>query len=185
MDKFKLDTETAALLIIDLQEKLMPAMLDHDKVIKNTKILLTLAKEFDLPVVVTEQYSKGLGVTVPEIKAELPEHHLIEKITFSAWDQDLQEALKTIGTQKSQTLIVVGCETHVCVFQTVRDLLARGYNIHVVRDGVCSRFKENHENGLALMQEMGAVINNTETIVFDCLVQAGGPSFKTLSAQIK
>ena len=185
MEKFKLDKEKITLLIIDLQEKLLPAMPERDKVIKNTKILLALAKEYDFPVIVTEQYAKGLGATVPEIKESLSDYYLIEKNTFSAWDQALQEALKTIGTNKSQTLIVVGTETHVCVFQTVRDLLARGYNIQLVRDGVCSRYKENHENGIELMQAMGAVITNTETVAFDCLVQSGGTVFKNISALIK
>ena len=186
MDKFRIHSESATLLIIDLQEKLMPAMKDNDKVIKNTKILLALAKEYDMPVIVTEQYPRGLGATINEIKEELPDHYYyLDKMTFSAWGQEMQEALKTIGTKGSQTIIVVGCETHVCVFQTVRDLLARGYNIHVVRDGVCSRFEENYENGLALMHDMGAVINNTETIVFDCLFRAEGASFKVMSAQIK
>ncbi len=185
MEKYKINRETAAIIVIDLQEKLMPAMKDKDKVIRNTKILLQLAKEFELPVIVTEQYPEGLGKTIPEIKECLPEHALVEKMTFSAWDQNLQEALKKVGMNKSQTLIVVGCETHVCVFQTVRDLLDRGYNTHVVRDAVCSRFEENYENGLHLMQSMGAVITNTETIVFDTLVKSGGETFKKMSAMVK
>ncbi|MDR1615831.1 MAG: hydrolase [Syntrophomonadaceae bacterium] len=186
MSKFKLEHDETTLLIIDLQEKLLPAMKDKEKILRNSQILLSLAKEFDFPVIVTEQYPKGLGVTVTEIQSVLPEaHYLIEKVSFSAWDQPLQDAFKKIGTGKSRTLLVAGVESHVCVFQTVRDLLERGYNIHVVSDAVGSRFEENYQNGINLMQNMGAIITDTETAVFDCLVKAGGQSFKNLSAQIK
>lgn len=84
-----------------------------------------------------------------------------------------------------KTILIAGSETHVCVYQTTRELCDSGFNVHLVKDAVCSRFDDNYENGLSLMHDRGAVITNTETVIFDLLKEAGGPAFKTLSALIK
>lgn len=173
--------DQAVLVIIDLQEKLMKVMPDREMVVNNTLILLELAHQFNIPVIVTEQYPRGLGPTLAEIKEVLKDHILLEKITFSA-GQDLTESLQKIGRKQ---IIVVGSETHVCVFQTVRDLLLNGFNVHVPKDAVCSRKKLNYENALDLMKEKGAIISNTETLVFEVLYQAGTPEFKVMSTLIK
>jgi nicotinamidase-related amidase len=182
MNKYVLKKDDAVLVIIDLQEKLMKAMKDREKVYKNTNLLLAAAKQLDIPVVVTEQYPRGLGATVPEIQQNLKDYEYIEKTTFTACGQQLIDYLQH-GTRK--TIIITGSETHVCVFQTVRDLVQLGYSVHCVRDAVCSRFDENYENGLSLMKDTGAVITNTETVVFDLLQQAGTPEFKAISPLIK
>ncbi|NLJ99296.1 MAG: hydrolase [Tissierellia bacterium] len=182
MDKFTLCREESLLLIIDIQERLAPAMKYEDKVIKNTNVLVSTANEMDIPIVVTEQYPKGLGPTVPEINDELNDAQRFEKILFSACTD---QVIKALNKEQRKKIIVVGMETHVCVFQTVRDLLELGYEVFVVCDGVSSRFEENHRNGLDLMKDMGAVISNTETILFDLLKKAGTPEFKVLSRLIK
>ena len=182
MEKFRVKKEDTVLLIIDLQEKLMVAMKDREKAYKNTNILLQAAEGLHYPVVVTEQYPRGLGETVPEIKKHFKEPYLVEKMKFSACVTELKAILEKLNRK---TILVTGSETHVCVYQTVRDLLGDGFKVHVIRDAVCSRFDENYENGLLLMQEMGAVINNTETVLFDMLEAAGTPEFKLVSKLVK
>ncbi len=181
--KFRLHPEDTVFILVDIQEKLMVTMEYRDQVYRNHQILMALARQMNIPVIKCEQYPRGLGSTVPEIAELLPEKHFsLEKVVFSAYGQDLQDILKQI---ERHTIIITGTETHVCVFQTARDLLEAGYNVHVVRDGVCSRFKENYLSGLQLMENMGAVINNTETIAFDMLQRSGTPDFKVISAILK
>jgi nicotinamidase-related amidase len=182
MEKFRLRRDDSVLMIIDLQERLMQAMKERERVYKNTNLLLATAREFDIPVVLSEQYPKGLGPTVNEIKDNLTSYHYLDKICFSLCKQEANTILDKIG---KHTIIVTGSETHVCVFQTVRDLLESGFNVHLVRDAVCSRFDENYRNALALMRDMGAVITNTETVVFDLLQEAGTSAFKHISPLIK
>lgn len=182
MDKFTLYKEESILLVIDIQERLAPAMKYEEKVIKNTNILISIAKEMDIPIFFTEQYPKGLGPTVPELKDRLEDAQKFEKISFSACTGEFIEVLEK---KKRNKIIIVGMETHVCVFQTARDLLELGYEVFLVEDGVSSRFEGNHRNGLDLIKGMGATINNTETILFDLLKKAGTTEFKTLSKLIK
>lgn len=181
--KYKLNRNDAVLIVIDLQERLMNAMKDREKVYKNTNLLLSTAKEFNIPVILSEQYPRGLGETVAVIKENLPADYIyVDKQSFSLCGAGLFEKLVNIG---KNTVIVCGSETHVCVFQTVRDLVEAGYNVHLVRDAVCSRFDENYENSLSLMSELGAVVTNSETVVFDLLVTAGTKEFKAISPLIK
>ncbi len=183
MNKYNLESKDIVILMIDLQERLMNSMKDREKVYKNSNLLLALAKEIEIPVIVSEQYPRGLGSTVDIIKENLPqEFKYIEKLSFSTCGSGLLEILKDMS---KKTVIVAGSETHVCVFQTVRDLINAGYKVHVSRDAVCSRFDENHENGLDLMKDLGAVVSNTETIVFDLLKLSGTPEFKAISPLIK
>ena len=183
MGKYKVKRDDSVLVVIDLQEKLMNAMKDREKVYKNTNLLLSTAKEFDIPVILSEQYPRGLGETVTVVKENLPADYIyVEKQSFSVCGAGLFEKLVGIG---KNTVIVCGSETHVCVFQTVRDLVEAGYNVHLVRDAVCSRFDENYENSLSLMSELGAVVTNSETVVFDLLVTAGTKEFKAISPLIK
>lgn len=183
MTKFKLEKDGVVLIIIDLQERLMKAMKDKDKVFKNTNLLIACANELNIPIILTEQYPKGLGETVPEIKENLLEYKYIEKNTFTACDETLIKMLEEIGDHKQ--ILVTGSETHVCVFQTVRDLILQDYNVHLVKDAVCSRFDENYENGIELMRDAGAVISNTESVLFDLLKKSGTPEFKKISALLK
>lgn len=182
MDKFTLRKEDSLLLIIDIQERLAPAMKYQEKVIKNTNVLISTANKMDIPIFVTEQYPKGLGPTVSEIKDGLENAEKFEKILFSASTDEFIDAL---DKKDRKNIIIVGMETHVCVYQTVRDLLNMGYHVFVAGDGVSSRFEENYRNGLDLMDKMGAVITNTESILFDLLKKAGTSEFKTLSKLIK
>ncbi|MGE5373269.1 MAG: isochorismatase family protein [Solirubrobacterales bacterium] len=180
--KYRLFPEEMVLMVIDLQERLLAAMNDKEKVVKNTNILLAMANRFHIPVIVTEQYPKGLGRTVPEIAANLGEHSLSEKLVYSACSPEIRQKLQDIGRGK---IVVIGTETHVCVLQTVRDLLQDDYLVYVPQDACCSRFPLNHQNGLELMKDMGAVLTNTETVLFDILKQAGTDDFKALSPLVR
>jgi nicotinamidase-related amidase len=169
-----------------MQERLGAAMQapSFERVAKNTGVLIESAKALGLPVLVTEQYPKGLGPTLPALRDALPpEAAPVAKTAFSCVAVD--DIMQRLDASGRKQVIVAGMETHVCVFQTVRDLAAHGFQAFVVRDAVLSRTPENHEVGLQLMRETGATISSTEVVVFDLLGQAGTPEFKKLSPLIK
>jgi len=180
MSKYQIEKEDAVLVIIDIQERLMNAMAERDQVYKNTALLIETAKQLGIPIVLSEQYPRGLGATAAEIKDHLEDYKYIEKVSFS-----VSEQLLDILPPERKTLIVTGTETHVCVFQTVRDMVEAGYTVHLAKDAVCSRYEINYSSGLELMRDLGAVITNTETIVFDMLKISGTPDFKAISPLIK
>lgn len=182
MEKYIANRDEMVVMIIDIQERLVPVMKYKDDVINNTKILIQGAKEMGMPIIYTEQYPKGLGHTVEELQELLEEAQRFEKNSFTAYIEEVISELENTGRKK---VIITGMETHVCVFQTVRDLLYNGYEVFVISDAVASRTKGNYLNGLELMRSMGAVITNTETVVFDLLKRAGTPEFKIMSKLIK
>jgi len=182
VDKFTLNQAETMLMVIDLQERLVAVMSRGPEVLRNTNILISVSNKLNLPIIVTEQYPKGLGKTVSEVSNYFERVSVYEKITFSGCTGEIITALKRLGKRK---IIIAGMETHICVFQTVRDLLVHGYQVFVVKDAVCSRTAENYLNALLLMSEMGAVVTNTETVVFDLMKEAGTPLFKEVSKLIK
>jgi nicotinamidase-related amidase len=182
--KFFLDAGSAALVVIDVQEKLCVAM--DDKVlrhlVKNAGILMDAALELQMPVVATEQYVKGLGETLPELKSRLAAPAL-EKMTFSCCgDAAFVEKMKSLGRKQ---VIVVGMECHVCVLQTVLELLEAGFIVHLVRDAVMSRKKDNWLVGIETARDAGAVITSTEAALFQLLKVAGTDEFKKLSKLVR
>jgi nicotinamidase-related amidase len=180
-----LDPAQTGLLLVDWQERLAAAMpaveRDHRQ---NVGHLLHLAGALGLPVVVSEQYPKGLGATLAELAVALPEGTpVLAKTRFSAWgDAAVRAAMEATGRR---TWLVVGMETHVCVFQTVRDLKAAGLAVQVPADAVVSRTEENWRAGLALCAAAGAVVTVTEAALFDLLGEAKGEAFKAISRRIK
>ncbi|MBI4687788.1 MAG: hydrolase [Nitrospirae bacterium] len=183
MDKFLLSKHNTALLIIDIQDKLAGVMRVKDDVIKNCLHLAELSKMLNIPIVLTEQYPKGLGQTVAEIRESLPSYNPIEKLTFSCCDE--MSFLDKVKRLNKKTLLLTGMETHICVLQTCLGLLREGFIVHVVRDAVCSRTKENWQTGIELMRDAGAVITCTETVLFQLLKVAGTEEFKIISKRIK
>ena len=187
-DKHQLQRDRAALLVIDIQGRLCTAMHPDRlrQVRKNTVRLIEGAKILGLPIFVTEQYPRGMGPTVPDIAAALPENQKIyEKLHFSCCG--VPEFMDALQGSKRDQIIVAGMETHVCVFQTVRDLLVRNVvrSVFVVQDAVISRTEQNERIGLSQMGEVGAVRTGTETVLFDLLQVAGTPEFKAISKLIK
>lgn len=183
MEKFFLDKSDTALVIIDIQDRLAAVMKVKDEVIKNCLHLIELSKMLNIPIIVTEQYPKGLGHTVAEIKEQLPSYQPVEKLTFSCCEEP--NFLNEIKNLNKKTIILTGMETHICVLQTCIGLLREGYNVHLVRDAVCSRSKENWKTGVKFMRDAGAVITCTETVLFQLLKVAGTEEFKAISKRIK
>jgi nicotinamidase-related amidase len=183
MDKFFLDKNNTALVIIDIQDRLANVMKMREDVVKNCLHLIELSKMLNIPVVVTEQYPKGLGQTVPEIKEQLPSYQLIEKLTFNCCEEP--NFLNEIKKLDKKSLILTGMETHICVLQTCIGLLKEGFDVHLVRDAVCSRAKENWKTGIEFIRNAGAVITCTETVLFQLLKVAGTEEFKVISKRIK
>jgi nicotinamidase-related amidase len=186
-----LSRQRAALLVVDIQERLLPAMPADAlaSVMRNAAILITAADQLGLPIVVSQQYPKGLGATARPIEdalAGVRGVHRFDKLEFSAAAAPAFAQLAAPGTGVGRDQwIVCGMESHVCVYQTVRDLAARGCDVHVCADAVCSRTAANREIGLGLMARAGAVISSTEVCVFDLLGRAGSDEFRALSKVIK
>jgi nicotinamidase-related amidase len=178
----KLDRGRAALAVIDVQEAFRPAVLDFDRVAANVGVLVQGARVLGLPVLVTEQYPKGLGETVPEIAQYLDGVHRLAKVRFSAVEAEGFPA--ALGDVRDQVLLC-GIEAHVCVNQTAEDLLATGREVHVVTDAVTSRTAENRDLGLHKMERSGAVLTSVETALFELLRAAGTPEFKEIQALVK
>ena len=178
-----LGRENIGLLVIDVQEKLMPVIEQNQRMIGNIIKLLHLSEYFTLPVFLTEQYPKWLGHTIPEIKGSLPGYEPIVKMHFDCCEADgFKELLNSAGIDH---LIVTGVESHICVFQTCVSLVMAGYHIHIPQDGVGSRTDENWRVGLELMNKAGAVITSTETIIYQILKKAGTKEFKKMLKLLK
>ena len=173
------------LIVIDVQEVLMKQMSQEirNNVIRNIKTLLAFAKEMAIPILITEQYPKGLGKTVPEIKMELKSILPIEKVSFSCYGMKMfKDKLNQLARKQA---ILTGIETHVCVLQTANDLIQKGYTVHAVADAICSRRKLDWEIGLRWMEKRGAMISTTEIIAFQLLKEAGTEEFRRLSKLLK
>ena len=169
--------------MVDVQERLAAVMDQREKVLDNCRRLIEGAQILDVPIAVTEQYPKGLGPTEEELRGALLSCEPFEKITFSCCGEpSFTSALESLGRR---TIILAGMETHVCVLQTALDLLRGGYGVHLVRDAVCSREKENWITGLEMMRDAGAVVTSTETVLFQLLVKAGTGEFKAVSKLVR
>jgi nicotinamidase-related amidase len=179
-----LDRANALLLVVDVQERLAKAMPQPALATleKNAAVLIRAARRLQMPVVATEQYPKGLGPTVASLRELLPSEPMT-KLEFSC-GASKPIAREILGTGRRQA-IVAGMEAHVCVFQTVRDLLRGGFSVFVARDAVISRSEENRAVGLDLCEKAGAILTSTEAVLFDLLGVAGTPEFKELTALIK
>jgi nicotinamidase-related amidase len=176
----KLDRERAALVVVDIQEAFRKAVPTFDAVAESAARLVQGAEAMGIPIVVTEQYPKGLGHTVPEVAEHLPEGlKPIEKVRFSAAEA---EGFDLDGRDQG---LVCGIETHVCVNQTVLDLLDQGIEVHVVGDAVGSRTDENRELGLHKAEHAGAVLTSVETALFELLGGSDAAEFKQVQALVK
>ncbi len=175
--------ENTGLLIIDVQEKLMEVMGQKKRVTENIVKLLNLSRLYDLPVILTEQYPKWLGPTLPEVKEFLPSYEPIDKLHFNCCDVDTFNA--RLEPEGLKNIILTGVESHICVFQTCFSLLERGYSVHVPQDAVDSRTEENWRVGLGLMKETGALITSTEAVIYQVLKKAGTKEFKEMLKIIK
>jgi nicotinamidase-related amidase len=173
----------AALVVVDIQERLLPAMFEKERVVRNAVRLIKGAAVLGVPVLATEQYRKGLGATVAEVASAIPGFAPLEKVAFSACGAgDFAAALKTTGASDA---ILCGIEAHVCVTQTCLDLLDQGKRVFIAADAASSRTPENYRLGLERMAAAGAVIASTEMVLFELLGEAGTAQFKQILELVK
>ena len=174
--------EHTALLVIDVQERLMPVIFEQEKIFSNVNKLLRGAEILNLETVITEQYPKGLGNTCKEV--QLPEQaNIIEKTCFSSMlSKEVCDQLKLTNVK---SLIICGVESHICVLKTALDALKEGYEVYIVADAVSSRTEENKQLALARLRQAGAYITSVEMILFQLLDYAGTDEFKAISKLIK
>ena len=176
----KLQRERAALVVVDVQEAFRKALPDFERVAGNAATLVQGASAMDIPVVLTEQYPQGLGETVPELAEHLPaDVERLEKVRFSAAEA---EGFDLEGRGQA---IVCGVEAHVCVNQTVLDLLDRGVEVHLAADAVGSRTEENRDLGVHRAERAGAVLTSVETALFELLGGSDAAEFKAVQALVK
>lgn len=181
----KLTRAGSALVVADVQERLFAAMdAEHrEEVVKNLKVLALATRRLGLPIVVTEQYPKGLGHTLPELREALGPIEPLEKVTFSCCDTEGFTA--RLKAAKTKQVILAGIETHVCILTTALDLLAAGYAVHVAADAVTSRTQGSWRLGVDQLRQAGAVITTTESVLFQLLGKADTDDFRALAKLIK
>ncbi len=180
-----LDAERCALVVIDIQEKLLPPIFNNEALVRNTQLLIQAAKILGLPILMTTQYARGLGDTVGDIAGLIPEVAAIDKVEFSCFGKDtFCTAVKSLPGNRN-TMLLCGMETHICVTQTALGALDQGYIVHVASDAVGSRSEWNWQVGLERMQNAGAVISSTEMMIYELMRKSGTPAFKELLKYIK
>ena len=181
-----IDAEKSTLLIIDMQERLLPAMHEPLVVERRCGILLKAARALDLPVIVSEQYPKGLGHTVPGLRADIGNAPVFEKLAFSCWrDTALKSHLIGHHDGGRPLAIVAGIEAHVCVLQTCIDLANAGFGVFAVADAMASRLTASANLAGDRLRQSGVQMVNTEMAIFELLGRAGTAEFKQLSALIR
>jgi nicotinamidase-related amidase len=178
-----MDAELSCLLVIDVQERLLPAMADADQVVRNAAVLLTAANRLGVPAMVSEQYPRGLGTTVAELTGLIPPAAIQQKLHFSCCaDTAYRQRFEALGRSQA---VVTGIEAHVCVLQTAIDLLAMGVDVFVVADATSSRQSASRETALNRLRDSGAEIVTAEMVIFEWLRVAGTNQFKEFSALVK
>jgi nicotinamidase-related amidase len=178
----KLERAQAQLLVVDIQERLCSAMPEQrlSEVLARSRVLMEGAAVLGLPVIATEQYPKGLGPTVSVLREKLTPSQVHEKVEFTALIAPVEA--KLAGRRQ---VLLTGMETHICVYQTVRDLVAKGFLPVLCADAVLSRKDLDYRVGLELCRDAGAMITTVESALFDLLGRAGTPEFKAISAAVK
>jgi nicotinamidase-related amidase len=179
-----LRVEDCVLAVIDIQEKLLPRIHENDRVLNDSQLLIRLANILGLPVVVTTQYSKGLGPTVPEVLSLLPDARPVDKIEFGCFGNG-EFCSRVSQLAGRNTLLLCGIEAHICVMQTALGALSEGLNVHVAADAVGSRAELNWELGLERMRNAGCVISSAEMMIYELLGKSGSPAFKEMLQYLK
>lgn len=175
----RIDVNQSVALVIDYQEKLVPAMADKEQLIHNSCILLEGLQILDVPVVLTQQYTKGLGMTIPEIQTAAGTQEYIDKIAFTAYDSVEAQ------TREKKFVIVCGIEAHICVLQTVIDLKEAGFVPVLVTDCISSRKVHDKEMGIQRAIQEGAIVTTYEALLFELLKVAGTETSKKIQKLIR
>jgi nicotinamidase-related amidase len=180
-----LEPERCALIVVDIQQKLLPPIFEKERLVKNSQLLIRLAGILKMPTLVSTQYAKGLGETIPEISSLVPETKAVDKQIFSCFGSDaFCSALKRLPGKRN-TILLCGMESHICVMQTALEALREGYLVHVASDAVSSRTEWNWKIGLQRMRQAGTVISSTEMIIYELLRSSGTHAFKEMLRYLK
>jgi nicotinamidase-related amidase len=174
-----LDAAECALIVIDIQEKLLPPIFEKERVVKNSQLLIRAAGILNVPIIATTQYAKGLGDTVADVKSLLP-NEAIDKQMFSCFGSDMFCSILKRLPGRRNTVLLCGMESHICVAQTALAALREGYLVHVASDAVSSRTEWNWKIGLDRMRAAGTVISSTEMIIYELLRSSGTEEFKKM-----
>jgi len=180
-----LDASQCALIVVDIQEKLLPPIVQKEQLLKNSQLLIRLAGILKIPTLMSTQYAKGLGETVSEIASLLPDVRAIDKQAFSCFGSDVFCSMLKRLPGNRNTVLLCGMESHICVMQTALGALRDGYLVHVASDAVGSRTEWNWKIGLERMRDAGAIISSTEMMVYELMRSSGTSEFKELLPYIK
>jgi nicotinamidase-related amidase len=180
-----LEAERCALLVVDIQEKLLPPIFQKEQLVRNAQLLIRAADVLKIPAIVSTQYAKGLGGTVPEVASLLPETEAIDKNLFSCFGSEVFCTLLKRLPGNRNTLLLCGMESHICVMQTALAALREGYLVHIASDAVSSRTEWNWKIGLDRMRAAGAVISSTEMMIYELMRSSGSPAFKEMLPHLK
>lgn len=171
------------LVIVDIQTKLLNVMFERERLILSCSKLIQAAKLLEIPIIITEQYPEGMGPTDPRIIELLQDTEVIAKMSFSCCAvEDFNQKIANFGKKQ---IVMIGIEAHICILQTVHDLLHQGYLVYVPYDAVSSRKEGDYKNALGRMRQAGAVIGSVESAIFELLERAGTPIFRQISKLIK
>jgi len=185
MARRPLEAEQCALIVVDMQEKLLPPIWEKERLVRNAQLLIRLAGILKIPALVTTQYAKGLGNTVPDIASMLPGTPPVDKLMFSCFGSDVFcSLLKRMPGQRT-TVLLCGMETHICIMQTALGALRDGYLVHVASDAVSSRTELNWRIGLDRMRAAGAILSSTEMMIYELLRSSGAPAFQEMLPHLK
>jgi nicotinamidase-related amidase len=179
----RIEKENTIGLVIDMQERLFPVMSNRDDLLANCITLLIGLQELSVPLLVTQQYTKGLGETLPEIVSVVNDFAYVEKTTFSCYDEP--DFVEKLESSNARNVLICGIESHVCVLQTAVDLKAAGYNPIIILDAVCSRAEKSLKIALERFRYEGILITSVESILFELTRGAKAPEFKAISKLVK
>ena len=182
--RLTIDPAECALIVIDIQEKLLPPIFERHRVVKNSQLLIRAAGILNLPTIATTQYAKGLGETVSDVKSLLPSDP-IDKQMFSCFSSDVFCSMLKRLPGRRNSVLLCGMESHICVAQTALSALREGYLVHVASDAISSRTEWNWKIGLDRMRAAGAVISSTEMIIYELLRSSGTEEFKKMLPYLK
>src|SRR5580704_5947984 len=185
MARRALESDQCALIVVDIQEKLLPPIFQKEQLVRNSKLLIRAAGVLKIPAIVSTQYAKGLGKTVPEVASLLPENEAIDKDRFSCFGSEVFCTLLKRLPGNRNTLLLCGMESHICVAQTALAALRDGYIVHVASDAVGSRTEWNWKIGLERMRAAGAVISSTEMMIYELMQSSSSPAFKEMLPHLK
>jgi nicotinamidase-related amidase len=176
-----LSAADTALLVVDVQEKLVPRIVDAAAMVRNIAFLIDAFRLLKMPVLATEQYPKGLGPTVPDLAQRLPERP--EKTAFSCCA--IPSVVETLHREARPKVVLAGIESHVCVLHTALDLLVRDFRVYLAVDAISCRYRIDHETAMRRLERAGAVLTTSEGVVFECVGGSGHPEFKRISALVQ